>query len=54
MITAFAIFVILASFEIWLPVAGLFFLLKLVTSFSLSAAWEAFVSVPMWIWYLFH
>ncbi len=37
-------------FEIWLPLAFIFGFIKLVTSFSLVAAWEAFKSVPVWIW----
>ena len=36
--------------EIWLPLAFIFALIKLVTTFSLVAAWEAFKSVPVWIW----
>lgn len=45
-----SIIALILLFEIWLPLAFIFGLIKLATSFSLGAAWEAFKSVPVWIW----
>jgi hypothetical protein len=47
-IIALAISVI--TVELWLPIAGLFGVIKLIVTFSISQGWEAFKSVPMWVW----
>ena len=51
MITAIlALIALILTSALWLPLAFIFSLIKLVTTFSLSAAWSAFKSVPIWIW----
>lgn len=52
--TALAIVVLILSFELWLPLAFLFGIIRLVTALSINAAWEAFKSVPIWIWDFVH
>lgn len=47
-IIALAISVI--TVELWLPIAGLFGVVKLIVTFSISQAWEAFKAVPIWVW----
>lgn len=39
---------------LWIPAAGILGGLELVTTFSLSAAWEEFKSVPILIWDFVH
>ena len=53
-ITILAVIVLILTFELWVPLAFIFGVIKLVTAFSLSAAWEAFKSVPIWIWDFVH
>lgn len=53
-ITILAVIFLMASSEVWVPLAFLFAVIKLVTTFSLTAAWEAFKSVPIWIWDFIH
>lgn len=52
--TGLAIIVLVLAFEVWLPLAFIFGTIKLLVTFSLSAAWEAFKSVPIWIWEYVH
>lgn len=52
--TILAVIVLILAFEAWVPLAFIFGTIKLVTTFSLSAAWEAFKSVPVWIWDVVH
>lgn len=54
MLTVAALLLLLVTFEIWLPLAFIFAAIKLVTSFSIGAAWQAFKSVPLWIWDFVH
>ena len=53
-ITILAVIVLILTFELWVPLAFIFSVIKLVATFSLSAAWEAFKSVPIWIWDFVH
>ncbi|WP_370285095.1 hypothetical protein [Pseudooceanicola nanhaiensis] len=48
--TVFAFLVVLLTCELWIPLAFLFGAIELVTTFSIGAAWDAFASVPVWIW----
>ena len=52
--TILAGFVLLFAFELWVPLAFIFGAIKLVTTFSLSMAWGATKSVPIWIWDFVH
>lgn len=52
--TGLAVIVLILAFELWLPLAFIFGAIKLVATFSPSAAWEAFKSVPIWIWEFVH
>lgn len=52
--TGLAIIVLILAVELWVPLAFIFGIIKLVTTVSLSAAWEAFKSVPIWIWDFVH
>lgn len=52
--TIVAIIVLILSSELWIPLAILFGFLKLIFSFSLIAAWDSGVSVPIWIWDFVH
>ena len=45
-----AVIIIVITIELWLPIAGLFGLIKFIVSFSISQAWEAFKAVPIWVW----
>ena len=45
-----AVVIIVITVELWLPIAGLFGLIKLIVTFSISQAWEAFKAVPVWVW----
>ena len=45
-----AVVILVLSIELWLPLAFLFGGIKLLATFSIIAAWEAFRSVPTWIW----
>jgi len=40
-----AVVVIVITVKLWLTVAGLFGLIKLIVTFSISQAWEAFKDV---------
>jgi hypothetical protein len=50
MATVLAVIVVVLTFELWVPLAFIFSAIKLLATFSLSAAWNAFKSVPVWIW----
>ena len=52
--TILAWIVLILAAEAWVPLAFIFGAIKLATTFSLSAAWEAFKSVPIWIWDFVH
>lgn len=52
--TGLAVIVLILAFELWVPLAFIFGAIKLVATFSLSAAWEASKSVPIWIWDFVH
>lgn len=52
--TILAVLVLVLTVELWFPIALVFGFLKLVTSFSIFLAWDAFKSVPMWIWDFVH
>ena len=43
-------FVLLLTSEVWLPIMGLYGAFKFITTLSISVAWEAAISVPIWIW----
>lgn len=49
-VTIVAVFIMIFTAELWLPLAFFFGLLKLITTFSISAAWDAAKSVPAWVW----
>lgn len=53
-VTVLAVIVLILTFELWVPLAFIFGAIKLVATFSLSAAWEAFKSVPIWVWDFVH
>ena len=48
--TIVCVLVIILTSELWVPLAFVFGAIKLVTTFSLAAAWAALKSVPIWIW----
>lgn len=52
--TGLAVIVLILTFEFWLPLAFVFGAIRLVATFSHSAAWEAFKGVPVWIWEFVH
>jgi len=52
--TFIAVIILILVSEIWIPLALLVGFLKLVVSFSISAAWLAAISVPIWIWGFVH
>ena len=52
--TLLAIFLLIIASELWVPLAFLLALFKLIFSLSLSAAWDEFASVPIWIWEFAH
>lgn len=54
LVDIFAIIVLIITIELWFPLALLFGSLKLILTLSLSAAWVAFKSVPIWIWDFVH
>jgi hypothetical protein len=45
-----AIIIIVLTVEMWLPIAVIMGILKLIFTLSLSLAWEAFKAVPIWVW----
>jgi hypothetical protein len=45
-----AIVIIVLTVEMWLPIAAIMGILKLIVTFSLSQGWEAFKAVPFWVW----
>ena len=49
-----AIIVLIITSQFWIPLAFLLGILKLIFTFSFSAAWIAFKSVPIWIWDFVH
>lgn len=53
-ITIAAIVVLLVTMELWVPLAFLFGVIKLFATLSISEAWEAWKSVPIWIWDFVH
>lgn len=54
LVTVVAVVVLIIASEVWVPLAFLFGAIKLVTTLSLSAAWEAMKSAPIWIWDFVH
>jgi hypothetical protein len=52
--TVAAVAVLILALELWVPLAFLFGAIKLVATLSLSAAWGATKSVPIWIWDFIH
>ena len=48
--TIIGVLVLILSAELWGPLAFIFAVIKLVATFSFIVAWEAFKSVPIWIW----
>lgn len=54
LVTVVAVVVLILALELWIPLAFIFGAVKLVTTLSLSAAWEAMKSVPTWIWDFIH
>jgi hypothetical protein len=49
-----AIIVLIITSQLWIPLAFLLGFLKLIFTFSLSAAWIAFKSLPILIWDFVH
>jgi hypothetical protein len=50
MATALAVIVMVLTVQLWVALAFVFGAVKFLATFSLSAAWAAFKSVPVWIW----
>lgn len=50
MATFLAVVVLMLTAELWMPLAVIFGVIKLLATFSISAAWEATKSVPIWVW----
>ena len=48
--TIVALILLAVTIEVWFPVATIWGIIKLIFTFSISAGWEAFKSVPLWIW----
>jgi hypothetical protein len=46
----FAAIVLVITAEVWLPVMGLYALYKFIVTYSLNLAFEAAISVPVWVW----
>ena len=50
MVFIVAIIIIVLTVELWLPIAAIMAVLRLIFTFSLNQAWEAFKAVPVWVW----
>ena len=49
-----SLIILLVTIQIWGPIATLYGIFKLLFTLSISAAWEAWKSVPGWIWDFVH